>query len=71
MLPEWVFDDNDRSNMEAALVEAEAAAARGEVPVGAVVMRGGEIIAASGNRRQEESDPAAHAEVIVLREAGR
>jgi tRNA(adenine34) deaminase len=71
MLPEWVFDDNDHSDMEAALAEAEAAAARGEVPVGAVVMRGGEIVASSGNRRQEESDPTAHAEVIALREAGR
>ncbi len=71
MLPEWVFDDNDRSYMAVALAEAEAAAARGEVPVGAVIMRGGEIVASSGNRRQEESDPAAHAEVIVLREAGR
>jgi tRNA(adenine34) deaminase len=71
MLPEWVFDDADRSFMAAALAEAEEAAARGEVPVGAVVTRGGEIIARSGNRRQESSDPAAHAEVIVLREAGR
>jgi len=71
MLPEWVFDDDDRSFMAAAIAEAEAAAARGEVPVGAVVTRGGEIVARSGNRRQEESDPAAHAEVIVLREAGR
>ncbi len=71
MLPEWVFDDADRSFMAEALAEAEEAAARGEVPVGAVVTRGGEIIARSGNRRQERSDPAAHAEVIVLREAGR
>ena len=71
MLPGWVFNDDDRSFMAAALAEAEAAAARGEVPVGAVVIRGGEIVARSGNRRQEESDPAAHAEVIVLREAGR
>ena len=71
MLPEWVFDDNDRCYMEAALAEAETAAARGEVPVGAVVTRGGEIVARSGNRRQELSDPAAHAEVIALREAGR
>lgn len=71
MLPDWVFDADDRSFMVAALAEAEAAAARGEVPVGAVVTRGGEIIARCGNRRQEESDPAAHAEVIALREAGR
>ena len=71
MLPEWVFDNDDRSFMEAAIVEAEAAAARGEVPVGAVVTHGGVIIARAGNRRQEESDPSAHAEIIALREAGR
>ena len=71
MLPAWVFDDNDHSYMAAALAEAEATAIRGEVPVGAVVVQGGEIIASSGNQRQEESDPAAHAEIIVLREAGR
>ena len=71
MLPEWVFDDDDRSFMAAAMAEAESAAERGEVPVGAVVTRGGEIVARSGNRRQEESDPVGHAEVIVLREAGR
>ena len=71
MLPEWVFDDDDRSFMAAAIVEAEAAAARGEVPVGAVITHGGVIVARSGNRRQEKSDPSAHAEIIVLREAGR
>ena len=71
LLPEWVFDDDDHSFMAAAVAEAEAAAVRGEVPVGAVVVREGKIIATSGNRRQEESDPAAHAEVIALREAGR
>ena len=71
MLPEWVFDDDDRFFMATAIAEAEAAAARGEVPVGAVITRGGEMIARSGNRRQQESDPAAHAEVIALRQAGR
>lgn len=71
MMPEWVFDDDDRSFMAVAMVEAEAAAARGEVPVGAVITHGGVIVARSGNRRQEESDPSAHAEIIVLREAGR
>jgi tRNA(adenine34) deaminase len=71
MFPEWVFDDDDRSFMEAAIAEAEAAAARGEVPVGAVVNHGGVIVARSGNRRQEASDPSAHAEIIALREAGR
>ena len=70
MLPEWVFDDDDRHFMNEALIEAEAAARRGEVPVGAVVSCGGEIIARAGNRRQEDGDPAAHAEILALRGAG-
>lgn len=71
MLPEWVFDDTDRGFMAQALREAEAAAARGEVPVGAVVVRGGETVARAGNRRQELADPAAHAELLALAAAGR
>jgi tRNA(Arg) A34 adenosine deaminase TadA len=70
MLPEWVFDDGDHRFMTEALAEAEAAASRGEVPVGAVVTRGGEIIARAGNRRREENDPTAHAELIALAAAG-
>jgi tRNA(adenine34) deaminase len=70
VLPDWVFDEQDRRFMAEAVVEAEAAASRGEVPVGAIVIREGEIIARAGNRRQEESDPTAHAEMIVLRQAG-
>jgi tRNA(adenine34) deaminase len=71
MLLEWVFDHNDRRFMTEALAEAEAAASRGEVPVGAVVTRGGEIIARACNRRRERNDPTAHAELIALRAAGR
>jgi tRNA(adenine34) deaminase len=55
--------------MSAALAEAEAAAARGEVPVGAVVSRDGLILAAAGNRVEELADPTAHAEVLALRAA--
>ena len=55
--------------MARALREAEAAFARGEVPVGAVVARGGEIIAAAGNRTMEDRDPTAHAEILAIREA--
>lgn len=57
------------SPMEIAFQEAEAAAARGEVPVGAVLVRGGEILAADGNRTLELSDPTAHAEILVMRRA--
>ncbi len=55
--------------MEAALEEARAAAERGEVPVGAVVVRQGEIIARAGNRMREALDPTAHAEMLVIRAA--
>ena len=55
--------------MGAALAEAEAAAARGEVPIGAVLAAGGDIIARAGNRTRELSDATAHAEILVIREA--
>jgi tRNA(Arg) A34 adenosine deaminase TadA len=55
--------------MAIALEEARAAAARGEVPVGAVITRGGEIIAQAGNRTLELKDPTAHAEVLAIRRA--
>lgn len=58
-----------RSYMEIALDEARAAADRGEVPVGAVLVRDGEVIARAGNRTRELNDPTAHAEILVIREA--
>jgi len=57
--------------MEAALDEAEAAAARGEVPVGAVVVSNEAIVARAGNRTLEMKDPTAHAEILAIREACR
>lgn len=60
-----------RSFMAAALEEARAAAARGEVPVGAVVVAGGRIVARAGNRTRELADPTAHAEMLAIREACR
>ncbi len=57
------------SFMDHALREARAAGERGEIPVGAVVVRGGEIIAAAGNRTRERSDVTAHAEVLAIRAA--
>lgn len=57
--------------MDAALDQARAAAERGEVPVGAVVVRDGAIVAAAGNRTRELCDPTAHAEVLAIREACR
>lgn len=55
--------------MAQAVEQARLAAARGEVPVGAVLVRGGTVIAAAGNRVEELADPTAHAEVLVLRAA--
>jgi tRNA(adenine34) deaminase len=69
-VPDWVFDHRDREFMAAAIAEAESAAMRGEVPVGAVIVAGGTIIARSGNRRMELADPSAHAEILAIREAG-
>jgi len=57
--------------MEAALAEARAAAEQGEVPVGAVVVADGRIIARAGNRTIADCDPTAHAEIIALREAAK
>ncbi len=58
-----------RSFMGLALDEARAAAARGEVPVGAVVVRGGTVLARAGNRTRELADPTAHAEMLAIRAA--
>ena len=55
--------------MESAIAEARRAAAEGDVPIGAVIVRGGEAIAAAGNRREADLDPTAHAEMIAIRDA--
>ena len=57
--------------MRIALDEAAAAAAAGEVPVGAVVTRGEDVVAVTRNRMRGAVDPTAHAEMEALREAGR
>ncbi|MDP5084319.1 MAG: nucleoside deaminase [Yoonia sp.] len=58
-----------RSHMHVALDEARAAAARGEVPVGAVIAGPDGIIAQAGNRTRESNDPTAHAEMLAIRMA--
>lgn len=55
--------------MSLAFAEAEEAARRGEVPIGAVLASGGVVVAAAGNRTRELNDPTAHAEMLVIREA--
>jgi len=57
--------------MAIALEEARDATEHDDVPIGAVVVRGGEVIARARNRREAEHDPTGHAEVLALREAGR
>lgn len=59
----------DNKFMELALEQARLAAERGEVPVGAVIESGGEVIAAAGNERERQKDPTAHAEIIAIRRA--
>jgi tRNA(adenine34) deaminase len=61
----------DRRWVAVALDEAATAGTRGEVPVGAVVVRAGIRLAAAGNRNLADGDPTAHAEIVALREAAR
>ena len=70
-LPAMAELEADVAFMEAALAEARAAAEQGEVPVGAVVVADGRIIARAGNRTIADCDPTAHAEIIALREAAK
>lgn len=58
-----------RSFMGLALEEARAAGARGEVPVGAVIVAEGQLVARAGNRTRELADPTAHAEMLAIRAA--
>ena len=60
---------NDEQYIRNALDVAREAAKRNEVPVGAVIVRDGSIIAAAGNRTLRDQDPTAHAEVLAIREA--
>jgi tRNA(adenine34) deaminase len=63
--------ENEVRFMEAAVREARLAAAAGEVPIGAVLVHAGEIIARGNNRTIRDCDPTAHAEMVALREAAR
>ena len=63
------MDDQDRFYMGVALDEAQKAYKLGEVPIGAVVVRHGEIIGRGHNMREKWNDPTAHAEMIAIREA--
>lgn len=64
-------EPSDESFMRAALEAAEAATRQGEVPVGAVVVKDGRILAVAFNERETANDPTAHAEILALRQAAR
>jgi len=61
--------DRDEAFMRMALGAAEQASACGEVPVGAVIVVGGEVVAVAHNQRETKNDPTAHAEIVALRVA--
>ena len=63
--------NTDAEWMTVALEEARAAGAAGDVPVGCVIVSGDQIIGRGRNRREQDRDPTAHAEVVALREAAR
>jgi tRNA(adenine34) deaminase len=66
-----IAPDADEGFMRWALEEAERCVPLGDVPVGAVMVRGGEIIFGAGNRREHEKDPTAHAEMLAMRGVAR
>jgi len=59
----------DEGMMALAIAQAGAAASAGDVPVGAIVARGEDVLAGAGNAREQHGDPTAHAEVLALRGA--
>lgn len=68
-MPVASFTEADERHMQTALQLAERAATHGDVPIGAVVARGSEVLGSAGNERELRRDPTAHAEVLALREA--
>jgi tRNA(adenine34) deaminase len=65
------FFPRDEYFMRLAIREAQRAVEHDDVPIGAVIARGGELIAAAHNERELRQDPTAHAEILALREAAR
>ena len=70
-MPENLLDTSgeDRRLMTLALAQAQAAAAEDEVPIGAIIVRGGQVLAAAHNQREQLRDPTAHAEMIAITQA--
>jgi tRNA(adenine34) deaminase len=68
-MAESLFFGREKEYMRLALAEAERAATHEDVPIGAVVVRDGQVIGQAGNERELRADPTAHAEVLALRQA--
>lgn len=66
-----MVNDPDTHWMREAIAEARRGASEGEVPVGAVVVKGDEVVARAHNRRESDQDPLAHAELLAIAEAAR
>lgn len=62
---------SDLAEMALALEEARKAELHGDVPIGAVIVRGGDVIAAAGNQREQQKDSTAHAEMLAIRDASK
>ncbi len=65
------FELEDREWMEQALAEARRAESIGEVPIGAVIVRGGRVVGRGCNRREIDADPLGHAEILAIRAAAK
>jgi tRNA(adenine34) deaminase len=65
------WSEADLGHMRTALAEADVAARSGEVPVGAVVVAGGNVVGTGHNRSETDNDPSAHAEIVALRAAAK
>jgi len=68
-MPEANLSEEQQRMMSIALERAREAQAHGDVPIGAVVARGDELLAAAGNERELRRDPSAHAEILAIRAA--
>jgi tRNA(adenine34) deaminase len=65
------FSSGDEYFMRLAIREAERSLEHGDVPIGAVLVKGGEVVASAHNERELRADPTAHAEILALREGAR
>jgi tRNA(adenine34) deaminase len=70
-MPDETENAEDRRLMALAIERAREAEGHGDVPIGAVIARGGEPLATAGNERELRGDPTAHAEILAIREAAR